>query len=165
MLISDLGVLELFLQNSILLSSKNVGVKLIESSLSLFASVVRSVWIVGCVSAWRLSEGLILGSHLFLILSKRLFTKALVSFFVKPVIGGLSLSLIHHLDDLDGEIIKLWLEIEFLDLLVTSVSLSLLNLALFILEESLLVLQEGAKISGRVNITLLQNGWLEGAFF
>ena len=79
--------------------------------------------------------------------------------------GGLTLSLIHHLDDLDGEIIKLWLEIEFLDLLVTSISLSLLNLALFILEESLLVLQEGTKISGRVHITLFQNGWLEGAFF
>ena len=155
MLIGDLGVLELFLKNSILLGSKNFGVKLIKCSLGLFASMVRSVWIVGSISAWRFSEGLILGSHLFLILSKRLLTKALVSFFVKPVMGGLSLSLIHHLDDLNGEIIKLWLKIELLNLLITSISFSLLNLALFILKESLLVLQEGAKISGSVNITLL----------
>ena len=117
--------------------------------------MVRSVWIVGSISAWRFSEGLILGSHLFLILSKRLLTKTFISFFVKPVMGGLSLSLIHHLDDLNGEIIKLWLKIELLNLLVTSISFSLLNLALFILKESLLVLQEGAKISGSVNITLL----------
>jgi hypothetical protein len=87
--------------------------KLIQGSLYGLISMARSIWIVShrVQSTWALSERrLVQGSLLLLDISERFFTDTFVAFLIESVKYCLTLSIFHHLNNLDGEVVKLWLE-------------------------------------------------------
>jgi hypothetical protein len=166
-LIGFLNVFHLLLQQGVLFRSQDVRVQLIEGGLSWFPSVISLVGVTRFSPAWRSSsERVLLFSLLLLLLNLRLITEALISFFVESIVGFLALAVIHHVDDLQGKVVELWLRSEVLHLLGAVVMHPLQLLVLLLFEETLLISQERVQVSWSVVVrvmTRLVQLWLESA--